>query len=79
MGLGGEGRLHLTVTGDNVIALFYSLDSANTARIVREKVQASKMKIEGFNVRLGVICIAMNRILSTCCQRGSPNLGCSLE
>ena len=51
----------LTVTGDDVIALFSILDSTNTVRIVREEVQASKMKIEGFNVRLGVIYIAMNR------------------
>ena len=51
----------LTVIGNDVIALFPSLDSANTGRIVREEVQTSTIKIEGFNVRLGVRYISMNR------------------
>ena len=51
----------LTVIGNDVIALFPSLDSANTGRIIREEVEKSTIEIEGFNVRLGVRYIAMNR------------------
>ena len=51
----------LTVIGNDVIALFPSLDSANTGRIVREEVQTSTIKVEGFNARLGVRYVAMNR------------------
>ena len=51
----------LTVLGNDVIALFPSLDSVNTGRIVREEVQGSTIKMDGFNVKLGVRYIAMNR------------------
>ena len=51
----------LTVIGNDVVALFPSLDSADTGRIVREEVEKSTIGIDGFNVRLGVRYIAMNR------------------
>ena len=50
----------LTVIGNDVISLFPSLDSVNTGKIVREEVEKSTIKIDGFNVRLGLRYIVMN-------------------
>jgi hypothetical protein len=51
----------LTLVGNDVIALFPSMESKNTGRIVREEVEKSTIKYEGFNMRLGVKYVAMNR------------------
>ena len=51
----------LTVIGNDVISLFPCLDSANTGKIVREEVENSTIKIEGFNERLGLRYIFMNK------------------
>ena len=51
----------LSVIGNDVISLFPSLDSVNTGKIVREEVEKSTIKIDGFNVRLGLRYIVMNQ------------------
>ena len=50
----------LSVIGNDVISLFPSLDSVNTSKIVREEVEKSTIKIEGFNEKLGLRYIVMN-------------------
>ena len=50
----------MCVIGNDVISLFPSLDSVNTGRIVREEVENSTMRFDGFNIRLGLKYIAMN-------------------
>ena len=50
----------LSVIGNDVISLFPSLDSVNTGKIVREEVEKSTIKIEGFNEKLGLRYIVMN-------------------
>ena len=51
----------VTVIGNDVISLFPSLDSVNTGKIVREEVEKSTIKIDGFNERLGLRYIVTNR------------------
>ena len=51
----------LCIIGNDVVSLFPSLDSATTGRIVREEVTRSTMDFEGFNLKLGLRYIAMNK------------------
>ena len=44
-----------------MISLFPCLYSVNTGKIVREEVENSTIKIEGFNERLGLRYIFMNK------------------
>ena len=50
----------LCVIGNDVISLFPSLDSITTGKIVREEVQRSTIKIEGFSTRMGLRYLSMN-------------------
>ena len=51
----------IIIIGNDVILLFSSLDSTTTGRIVREETMMSTMEIEGFNTRLGLKYIVMNK------------------
>ena len=50
----------MCIIGNDVVSLFPNMDSVTTGKIVREEVENSTMKIEGFNVKMGLIYIAMN-------------------
>ena len=54
-----EGELALV--GMDAVALFPSLTSRRTARIVRERIEESKIKLEGFNWKKGLIYILINK------------------
>ena len=51
----------LALVGMDAVALFPSLTSKRTARIVRERVRESKMIMEGFNWKKGLIYILINK------------------
>ena len=50
----------MCIVGNDVISLFPSLDSVNTGKIVRHEVTNSTIKVEGFDMRLGLRYVAMN-------------------
>ena len=50
----------LCILGNDVVALFPSLDSETTGKIVRGEVTRSTITIEGFSTKLGLKYIAMN-------------------
>ena len=51
----------MCLVGNDVVALFPSIQSTSTGRIVRKEVEESPMQIEGFDHRLGAQHIAMNK------------------
>jgi hypothetical protein len=51
----------LCILGNDVVSLFPSLDRKDTGKIVREEVIRSSIEIEGFNTRLGLRYISMNK------------------
>ena len=58
-------ELELCLLGLDVKALFPSMSARRTGEIVRKRMMRSKMKVEGFNWRLGLIYIKMNRHLTS--------------
>ena len=53
------------IIGSDVKALYPSIKSEKTGKIVRDRVENSKIKLEGFNVKMGLAYIAMNLELTT--------------
>ena len=51
----------MSLVGNDVIALFPNIQSKSTGKIIRDEVERSPMVIEGFNYKLGVTYIAMNK------------------
>ena len=64
----GVPEIDLCMLGLDVEALFPSLTAARTGEIVRKRLMRSPMKVEGFNWRMGLVYITMNKNLT-------PNLG----
>ena len=61
-------EFEVSMLGLDVEALFPSMTARRTGMIVRERMQKSHMKLEGFNWRMGLVYIRMNRNLT-------PNIG----
>ena len=62
------GRLEdmeLCLLGLDVTALFPSMTSSRTAMIVRNRMMRSKMRIDGFDWKIGLVYIVMNKHLTT--------------
>ena len=59
-GLYEEDR-QMCLIGNDVVALFPSIKSQNTGRIVRKRIEKSPLKFEGFEYRHGARYIVMNR------------------
>ena len=59
----------LCIIGNDVVSLFPSLDSLDTGKIVREEVARSTMSMDGFNMKLGVKYIVMNKEYTSNKQR----------
>ena len=53
-----------SVIGNDVKALYPSISSEKTGRIIREKIENTKLKFEGFCPKKGLAYIAMNRKLT---------------
>ena len=51
----------ICLLGLAVVALFPSMQSANTGRIIRQQVLKSPLKIDGFDFREGARYIVVNR------------------
>ena len=51
----------LVVFGNDVVALFPSMTSANTGRIIRRQMQKSSMKIEGLDFQHVILYVMLNR------------------
>ena len=63
---GGETEeMELCLLGLDVEALFPSMTSARTGEIVRRRMMKSKMKVEGFQWKVGLVYILMNKHLTT--------------
>ena len=54
----------MTLVGMDAVALFPSLSWKRTGAIVRKRILKSKMKLEGFNWRKGMVYIKTNRALT---------------
>ena len=61
-------ELELCLLGLDVTALFPSMTSARPAAIVRRRMSKSKIQLEGFDWKTGLVYIRMNKHLT-------PNLG----
>ena len=53
-----------SVFGSDVKALFPSIKSENTGRIIRERVEKSKIQLDGFDMKKGLAYISMNQELT---------------
>ena len=53
------------IIGSDVKALYPSIKSESTGKIVRSRLEKSKIKLEGFNMKMGLAYIAMNQHLTT--------------
>ena len=51
----------MSLVGNDVVALFPNIKAKATGKIVREEVERSPLKIDGFNYRLGTKYILMNK------------------
>ena len=60
-----ENRQEYSVLGSDVKALFPSITSENTGKIIREKVENSRVQFEGFCWKKGLAYISMNKGLTT--------------
>ena len=60
-----ENELELCMLGLDVEALFPSMTSKRTGEIVRKRMMKSEMKLEGFNWRMGLVYIKMNKHLTS--------------
>ena len=58
-------EMELCMLGLDVTALFPSLSPKRTAEIVRKKMMRSPMKIQGFNWKMGLVYITMNKHLTS--------------
>ena len=56
-----EEELEICLIGSDVVALFPSIKSKNTGKIVRKRVERSPLKFKGFNFKHGARYIAMNK------------------
>ena len=65
---GLEEEQEMVKLGLDVEALFPSMTAARTAEIVRKRIMGSKIKLDGFDWRVGLVYIQMNRKLT-------PNIG----
>ena len=57
-------RQEFSVLGNDVKALYPSITSENNGRIVRERVENSRVQLEGFNWKKGLAYISMNKNLT---------------
>ena len=57
-------ELEMCMLGLDVEALFPSMTSARTGELVRKRMMRSTMKVEGFNYKMGLVYIQMNRDLT---------------
>ena len=62
---GKTEEMELCLLGLDVEALFPSMTSARTGEIVRRRMMKSKMKVEGFQWKVGLVYILMNKHLTT--------------
>ena len=53
------------IIGSDVKALYPSIKSESTGKIIRSRLEKSKIKLEGFNMKMGLAYIAMNQHLTT--------------
>ena len=60
-----EKDLEVCLLGNDVVALFPSIKSKNTGKIVRKRVIMSSIKFEGFDWRLGARYVVMNKHLTS--------------
>ena len=62
---GGEvEELEMCLLGLDVTALFPSMSAKRTGEIIRRRMMRSKMKVDGFDWRRGLVYIQMNRHLT---------------
>ena len=57
-------EMEMCMLGLDVEALFPSMTSARTGELVRKRMMRSTMKVEGFNYKMGLVYIQMNRELT---------------
>ena len=60
-----EKELEICLLGNDVVALFPSIKSQNTGKIVRKRVIRSPLKFDGFNWRQGARYVVMNKHLTS--------------
>ena len=60
----GVTKMKMSLIGLDVEALFPSMTSARTGEIVRRRLMKSKLNPEGFNWKMGLVYIRMNRNLT---------------
>ena len=58
-------EIEMCLLGLDVTALFPSMTAARTGRIVRKRLMRSSMKIQGFNWKIGLVYIVMNKHLTS--------------
>ena len=50
----------MVLVGMDAVSLFPSLSGTNTAKIVREKVEKSKLQVDGFDWKKGMVYVRTN-------------------
>ena len=65
-GCGGPvEEMEMCLLGLDVTALFPSMTSARTGRIIRRRLMKSSMKAQGFNWKVGLVYVVMNKHLTS--------------
>ena len=60
-----EQEKQYSVIGSDVKALYPSIESEPTGKIIRDRIEKSSIKLEGFDMKMGLAYIAMNTHLTT--------------
>ena len=60
-----EQEKQYSVIGSDVKALYPSIESEPTGKIIRQRVEKSPIKLEGFDMKMGLAYVAMNKNLTT--------------
>ena len=61
----GVQEIDMCMLGLDVEALFPSMTAARTGEIVRKRMMRSMMKVQGFDWRMGLVYVAMNKNLTS--------------
>ena len=57
--------IEYSIIGNDVKALYPSITAENTGRIVRTRAERTNLEFEGFDTRIGLAYLAMNKKLTT--------------